>query len=221
MSTRIITADAGEWITHHAPPGAIVTSLPDWDEVYDAYPDIGRYLDQFDEWASICIRHAAKGGYPAVFFQTDRLHAGRWIDKAVLITQAAEYAIQAGDARIPVVWHKIVLRRDPGKVDLFRPTYSHLIAVSPTGPGPRTCDVIPHSPSLYPNGTPTLAAYAACVYAKRYAPLIIDPFCGHGTIPRAAADLGVETIGVDLDPEMVAFAEHTMLPSTLFPVTVA
>lgn len=210
MSTRIITADATDWLHHHAPEGAIVTSLPDWDEVYTAYPTIDTYLQQFDAWATLCIAHASEHHHPAVFFQTDRLYAGSWIDKAAIIHSAAVHM------EVAVAWHKIVLRRDPGKTDLYRPTYSHLIAISNRGPGTRTPDVIPPSGSLYPKGTPTAAAMAACVYATGYAQRIIDPFCGYGTILKAADTLGVDSVGVDIDPIMVERASQLTYQASLF-----
>jgi len=89
-------------------------------------------------------------------------------------------------------------------VDQLRPTFSHLVAYSISAlHGERTTDVLAPSPSFYANGMPWAAARTAVDYAvAQGAECIVDPFCGYGTVLAAADEVGVESIGVDIDPRM-------------------
>ena len=172
--------------------GAVVTSLPDSEE-------IGQTPEQWRGWfveAAGLAMALAEPLAPAVFYQTDRKADGQTHSKAALLLKAAE-------ARgVRLLWHKIVLRRRVGAVDLHRPGYTHLMAFSAKGrPGSATPDVIECGDMIYPNAMGLKAASFAVRFAGGFSRQIIDPFCGRGTVPAVADALGFDAIGVDIDPE--------------------
>lgn len=203
---EVICADALDWLATNPVRGAIVTSLPDSDE-------IGLPLADWREWFARAVRAVlvvTPIEQPAIFYQTDRKAGGQIQSKAGLVLAAA---LAAG---VPVLWHKIVLRRQVGATDLHRPTFAHLIAVSKAArPGPATPDVLPVSASLYPNGMPFAATFAAVRFAARTADTVYDPFCGRGTVLAAANAIGLRAIGIDIDPRQVAHAKRAAMSKTL------
>ena len=192
MSKEIVCADALEWLSGATDIGAIVTSLPDAEE-------IGEPIDRWREWFREAVRRcvgAASESAPLVFYQTDRKLAGATFSKAALVVTAAE------EVGARLLWHQIALRRDVGAVDLHRPGYTHLLAVSRGArPGTATADVIARGSVLYPNGMGlNAAAFAVRFAAGKEKRTIVDPFCGRGTVPAVAEALGLRAIGVDIDP---------------------
>jgi hypothetical protein len=105
----------------------------------------------------------------AIFFQSDIQRDGIWIDKGAMVVRAAE------DSRAHVLFHKIVCRL----------------------PIP---DVI-----LDPGRLPWVRAMGirAAAHAVRFArdqvgaKLIVDPFCGVGTVLAVANRLGLDALGVE------------------------
>lgn len=51
----------------------------------------------------------------------------------------------------------------------------------------------------------------------RSSDLVLDPFCGSGTIPWAARELGRETIGIEVDPRWCSEAAERLSQRQLFP----
>ncbi len=181
--------------THPAPARAsVVTSLPDVSEI----PELG--LDKWRVWfveaAQQVIRWLPSDGV-AIFFQSDIRHEGTWIDKGYLVQRAAE----AEHAQL--VWHKIICRKTPGTILHGRASYSHMLCISRS---PR---------AAMKHGSPDVLADAgympwskamgvnACVLACRYlraetsTELVVDPFCGHGTVLAVANQLGFDALGID------------------------
>lgn len=205
---EIICADALPWLADHPGLGAIVTSLPDaaemgWDQV--------SWSSWFYRAATACLIATAPTA-PTIFYQTDRKADGHLTSKAFLLMRAAHAAA------IPLLWHKIVLRRQVGMVDLHRPGYTHLLAFSrQAGPGPATPDVIAPGRLLYPNAMNLTAAIRAVTFARRSIDMIIDPFCGRGTVPAVAETLGCRAIGIDIDPDQCAAARSLRLSLPTIP----
>lgn len=202
MNKEIFCADAVEWMKQSKERGAVVTSLPDADE-------IGKTPAEWSKWfidAAALAMGMAKENCPAIFYQTDRKADGITYSKIGLLFKAAEIV------GCNLLWHKIVLRRAPNSVDIHRPGYTHLTAFSKLGrPGPASPDVIDRGEMIYPNAMGIIAARFAVSFAGSSDNLIIDPFCGRGTIPAVANALGFNSIGVDILPEQCEKARRLKL----------
>lgn len=190
MAKTIICADAVKWMATTDLKGSVVTSLPDPEEI-NATPE------EWRKWfvnASSLAMALAKPSAPSIFYQTDRKADGRTYSKAGLLIEAAN---QRG---VCLLWHKIVLRRQVGSIDLHRPGFTHLMAFSAKGkPGVASPDVIERGEMIYPNAMGIKVARFAVEFAGHYDRLILDPFCGRGTIPALADALGFNSVGVDID----------------------
>lgn len=171
-----------------------ITSLPDVSELR-----LG--LAAWRAWFLDAVRRvvdAVPDESAALFFQSDIKHDGRWIDKGGMVIRAAE------DAGAHVLLHKIVCRCPPGRPTPGRPAYTHLIAVSRALRCPEPVpipDVI-----VDPGRQPWVRAMGvrAAAHAVRFARdqakarVVVDPFCGVGTVPATANALGLDAIGVEL-----------------------
>ena len=195
-SRHVHRDDALAWLAAHPAevPASIVTSLPDVTE--QSEHDFDGWRTWFESAVQRVLDWVSADGV-AIFFQTDVLHQGVWIDKSHLVQTAA-----AG-AHLGLVWHKIVCRTAPGSTRPGRPGYSHLLCFSRT---PRPAfryalpDVLPdagHGASQKAMGV--LACELACrfVLDATSTRLVVDPFCGHGTVLAVANSLGLDAIGVD------------------------
>lgn len=202
MSRQIIVADSLKWLSGLRPKSIpnVVTGICDMDEIN---LDLPKYLDFFKKIANLIFSKTDPNGY-AIFIQTDRKYQREWIDKSALLSECAR---QNG---FKMVWHKIQLLRDVDGTDLHRPTYSHVLAYTVNGTtGAAFPDVFPVSKRLYKNGTPIEAAQRSLEFVKRYSktPVVIDPFVGQGTIPAIANSLGMDAVGIDIDPKQAEIAE--------------
>jgi hypothetical protein len=171
-----------------------VTSLPDVSEV-------GKSLPVWRDWflgAVVATIDLVPETSAALFFQSDIKCDGVWIDKGGMVVRAAE------DAGARVLFHKIVCRRPPGMLTMGRPGFTHLIAVSREM---RCPDVLPIPDIIIDAGrAPWVRAMGirAAAHAVRFARdqvgahVIVDPFCGVGTIPAVANALGLDAVGVEL-----------------------
>jgi hypothetical protein len=136
----------------------------------------------------------------AIFYQSDIRVEGRLMDKGYLVMQGAE----AEGASL--LWHKVVCRKPPGTLAFGRPTYSHMIGVErATGarapfrhPGP---DVIadagfmPWSKAMGVEACRVACRFLAQETATR---IVVDPFCGQGTVLAVANAMGFDALGIDL-----------------------
>jgi hypothetical protein len=191
MGRTIIEGDSLPWMSAHPAHGSVVTSLPDVDESGMDYPS---WREWFMRAAGLAML-VAKPSAPAIFYQTDRKRDGALISKPELLFIAAD---RNG---LRLLWHKVAMRRDEGKVDIHRPGFCHLLAFSLEGrPGAATPDVFDRGRTVYPNGMGLNAAALAVRFAGKAAEPVVDPFCGRGTVPAVAEALGFSAIGVDIDP---------------------
>ena len=189
-ATNILEVDdAFLWLTRHSGEGPVFASLSGHDEM-------GLDIPGWIEWFGACVRLcAAHSSGPVVFAQTDRKGGGRWLPKDALVLDALDLTDH------PLLWHKIILRRDAGKVDIHRPTYRHLLAFGPARPGKATPDVIPASGRSWSHGLEYAAADLVVTWFNEVAPTgpILNPFCGAGTVGDAAVRQGRDSIGCDLE----------------------
>lgn len=194
-SREIHCADAIAWLRARGRIDgcAAVTSLPDVSEVNLAF-------DAWRAWflnAVSLVLDAVPPESAALFFQTDIKRDGAWIDKGAWVVRAAE------DAGARVLFHKVVCRRQPGHVTYGRPGYTHLIAVSRALQCP---EVLPVPDVVVDAGRLTWVramGIRAAAHAVRFARdqagarVVLDPFCGVGTVPAVANALGLAAIGVE------------------------
>lgn len=206
---RIIQADAFAWMdANPAEPGAsVVTSLPDVSELE---LDFDAWRAWFIEAARRVIRWVPENG-AAIFYQSDIRHQGAWIDKGYLVMRAAE------EERAIVLWHKIVCRHPPGTIALGRPSYSHMLCVTrtPRGPVQRPGpDVLPDAGfAPWSRAMGVSACRVACRFlcAETDTRVVVDPFCGRGTVLAVANEMGLDAVGVDVSAKRCRAARALVL----------
>lgn len=210
MSCDIYQADGLEWCRENPNAGAVVTSLPDPENII--FPEGSEYEGQPWQWFRAALEGCATATHPQaplVLRQTDRRDNGTK-SKAAL---AFDVLLHGTDTEFRLLWHKIILHQDPETTNIHRPTYSHLLAFGQpgVGPGQRTPDVLRPGDTLYENGMGLATAERAVQFAGSAHRTIVDPYCGRGTVPVMADALGYSGIGVDLDPEQVQHARGLTL----------
>ena len=171
--------------------------MPEMDEVNLKIKD---YEAFFRNAARLCLSATKDDGY-CMFLQTDRKHHG-WVDKGYWITD------EARELGFHTVWKKIVLTKEVGKADLFRPTYSTMLCFTKKGPvGKLFPDVIYAGDKTYSNAFGIDAVVLCVKYAKGQGiKKVVDPFCGSGTTLAVANGLGLEAVGVELAKKYCEYA---------------
>ena len=182
----------------------MVTSMPDVSEV----PlDFAGWREWFIRAARTIVRWLPQGGV-AIFFQSDIREHGTHVDKGYLVMRAAE------EEAASVLWHKIVCRKPPGTIALGRASYSHMIAIAPRARedarlyGP---DVLPDAgETSWSRGMGLEACRVACRYVRDEAGarVVVDPFCGMGSMLAAANAHGLDAIGVELSRKRASRARR-------------
>jgi hypothetical protein len=197
MPTREVhRGDAIPWLEQIqlGPEHAVVTSLPDASELAEL--GFEGWRRWFVETASLVCERVHDDAV-AIFYQTDIKHDGRWIDKAHLIQLGAE---RAG---AHCLWHKIVCRKEPGTTTFGRPAYGHWLAVS-------------RGLRLSPAAMPMTAAVASCTFLQRHTScrVVVDPFCGRGTVLAVANLHGLDAIGVEISNKRAKKARGLVVAAT-------
>lgn len=196
-SRRVFQADALAWMDANPPePNAsVVTSLPDVSELTQY--DLAGWRTFFVSAARRVIRWVPPESV-AIFYQSDIRVEGALVDKGYLVMKAAE------EEGASLLWHKIVCRKPPGFIAHGRSGYSHMIAVTRgpippmRAPGP---EVLPDAGVMpWSRAMGTTACLVACRYLLDNTPtrVVVDPFCGRGTVLAVANELGLDAIGVDV-----------------------
>ncbi len=203
--------DGVAWLARMALPAdhSIVTSLPDVSELGGV--DFATWRTWFVDTVALACRQLADQAV-AIFYQTDIKRDGRWVDKSFLVQLGAE---AAGSS---LLWHKVVCRVTAGTVAFGRPAYAHMLCVSRerrVPAGRSTPDVLPAL------GTMTWAramGTAACETAARFlvqntdARVVVDPFCGVGTMLAVANAHGFDAVGCELSRRRASRAARLVLP---------
>lgn len=194
---EIFQAEALAWMRDHPAPerASVVTSMPDLSEV--PHLDLAGWREWFVGAARAVLRWVPEGGV-AIFYQSDIRVGGALVDKSYLVMRGIE------EEGASALWHKIVCRHPPGTVAYGRPSYTHMIgavrgALPPARkPGPDVIADAGHMPWSRAMGV------AACRVACRYllenteTRVVVDPFCGRGTVLAVANAMGLDAVGVDL-----------------------
>ncbi|HVK78479.1 MAG TPA: hypothetical protein VM734_34505 [Kofleriaceae bacterium] len=204
--------DGLAWLAAAAPlpaDHAVVTSMPDVSEL----PDLG-----FDGWRRWFVDTATRlcaalaDDAVAVFYQTDIKRDGRWIDKGHLV----HLGVDAAGGHL--LWHKIACRVAPGTTTFGRPAYAHVLCASRglrLSPGRSTPDVLPglgEMPWSRAMGADVCRAVARFLVEHTATRVVVDPFCGAGTMLAAANAAGLDAIGVELSGKRARRARTFILP---------
>lgn len=202
----VFQADAFAWMNENpATQGtSVITSLPDVSEL--AGMELGAWKEWFVSAARRVIRFVPSDGV-AIFYQSDIRHRGTWIDKGHLVMCAADAEAAS------VLFHTIVCRKPPGTIALGRPSYSHMIALCREPrpvrhPGP---DVIPNAGAMsWSRAMGAEACRVACRFLRddTATKVVVDPFCGRGTVLAVANEMGFDAIGVDIGGKRVRAARN-------------
>jgi hypothetical protein len=193
----IVHAEALAWMSANVadPRASVVTSLPDVSERPDL--DLAAWRAWFVLAARRVIAWTPPGG-AAIFFQSDIRHGDVIVDKSHLVLTAAD----AEGASL--AWHKIVCRRPPGTISFGRPSWSHMLCVT-AGPRPPARrpgpDVLPDAGFMpWSRAMGVEACRVACAYVRDElgSRVVVDPFCGRGTVLAVANAMGLDALGVEL-----------------------
>lgn len=196
---EVICCDAFDKLKTIEPMKAVITSLPDASEVECG---LAGYEEWFMRGVRAVLQSVTRDGV-AIFYQGDRKHGGVLLSKSTLLCNTAR------SLKYRLLWHKIVLRNRIGTVNLFRPSYLHLMAFSRSlRSGRATPDVIEPGPTVHRNAMNVNAAFVAVRFAIEIAKAttVHDPFCGHGTVLAVANALGSKSVGFDINEDHCAYA---------------
>ena len=186
--------DAISWLhSQERLAGSVITSLPD---VSGTSLALDEWRGWFADTVALTIDRCADNAV-AIFYQTDVKIAGCWIDKGELCQRGAA---RAGAA---LLWHKIVLRKPPGTVCFGRPSFSHMLCFSRALRPPlarSTADVIQAGDMTWSQAMGINACRVACEFIAKQTEdrIIVDPFCGKGTVLAVANALGLDAVGVEI-----------------------
>jgi hypothetical protein len=197
VTHEIIQAEARGWLASNpaAVGSSVITSLPDLSEL--SALGFEGWRDWFVAAARDVLRWVPPTGV-AIFYQSDIRHEGVWVDKGYLLMEAA----QAEGTHL--IWHKIVCRKPPGTLGLGRPSYSHLLCFAsqlPAATRRLSPDVLPDAgEAQWTRGMGVAAGRLACEYLRDETDtrIVVDPFCGRGSVLAVAAEVGFDVLGVEL-----------------------
>lgn len=196
----VICGDSLKLLDKFKDQKCIITSLPDPEEIGIKIKDYKNWLRE----ALTCLIISSHKDGVYFFYQTNRKHDGKILDKNHIIT---DFMLKNGMNKI---MEKIILKQEPGIINRYRPTYTNLFAFSwLLKAGEPTPDVIYAGEMLYKNAMGMNAIKFCLDYVKKYVEttVIFDPFCGQGSVLKMANDYGYDAIGIDILPEQCKIAE--------------
>jgi hypothetical protein len=201
-------AEALGWLAATELPAdhALVTSLPDSSELK---LELAAWESWFVHAAGVVLGETHEQSV-TVFYQSDVKRDGRWIDKGFLVQLAAR------EVGAKLLFHKVVCRAPAGTVTPGRPAYAHLLAFSRafTPPPDRIAtvpDVLPNMGKMtWARAMGIAACEATCEYLRDLTDtrVVVDPFCGVGTMLAVANAYGFDAIGVELSAKRAAVARE-------------
>ncbi|HVJ64557.1 MAG TPA: SAM-dependent methyltransferase [Bdellovibrionota bacterium] len=212
MSLRTVhCADALEWLREFQKAQVVscVASLPDRSEFPES--SLAQWKSWFTETAALVMSSASDEGV-SVFFQSDIKVDGEWIDKGYLCQRAAESLGMA------TLFHKVVARAPLGTATFGRPSYSHLLAFSKSlrlrDLSGSTADILAdNGERTWVRGMGLKTCLAVGTFLKRETKtqLVLNPFCGEGSMLAAANHLGFDAIGIEKSAKRARRAQTTSL----------
>lgn len=184
---------------------SLVTSLPDVSE-------LAMGLAAWRAWfiaAAEAVLRACPADGAVIFYQTDIKHAGVWVDKGHLVQVAAD------NCGALLWWHKIACRKPAGTITFGRPAYAHLLCFGrePLREPDGAADVFDTGAMTWSRAMGVQACVVACEFIRRRTPsrVVVDPFCGRGTVLAVANALGLGAVGVELSPRRCRSARNLQI----------
>lgn len=181
-------------------PANIFTGMPDNTEMKLDYKQYGEYRKKI-------LKNIFELGKDniLVFTQTDKkaTSMGIWYDKISSIYEAAN------EFKVKLIFHKIGLYHNE---DTF-PDYQHYICFSNIINTNTNINnsVMLAGDKLYKNGTPFNIIMNALMLFKNNNSNnnnVLDPFCGRGTNLALANLIGMNAIGIDIDPVQCEYSRN-------------
>lgn len=230
---EVICADALVWLREKEEKselfsGSVFTSLPDISEIPHLFPGFSTKLqrhDAYEKWfiktAALIIKLLKQGEY-AIFLQSDvrvqdfEGHTLKWLDKSYLCS------VVAAQSGCQLLWHKIAYTCDLSLRSSGRPNYSHLLChakdVTPCDTDTFFIpDIFHRGEMVWPKAVGLNCCIAGVAFLKSVAktPIIIDPFCGYGTILAVSNALGISSLGVEISKKRCRLARNLSLGSQI------
>jgi len=200
---EVLETDALEWL------GRQEKELLEGSSFVASMPDISEFgqlsLDEWKKWfietARLIISKCPDDGV-CVFYQSDIKYQGIWVDKAYLVSKAAE---EVGSS---LLWHKIVCRVPPNVATFGKPAYSHILCFSKNV---RLNDMSKSTPDVIGDlgektwvrgmGLENCLMIAEFIKKQIHSKRIIHPFCGEGAMLSAANFVGLDALGIERSPK--------------------
>lgn len=196
---QVFCMDSHKWLPKNKKIKAIITSLPDMEEVS---LDVVGWVDWIKKTCGLLSDSLDENGV-IIFYQTDRKYNGMILDKKTLISN------EFMDLGYKNIFSKIVLKQQPETTNLFRPTFTNLFGFSRNiKSGKATPDVIHAGKMLYKNAMGLNACQTSIEFIKSKinTNIITDPFCGQGSVLKIANKLEFNSIGIDIQEEQCKIA---------------
>ena len=187
---------------------------------------IRRYKEWFTDIVSMIFDKMHTGEY-AIFLQSDvrcldksfkGTNVLEWIDKSHLVSIAMDR-----NKDIKIMWHKIVTTSENAQTKLSagRPSYSHLICYCKGNDTKystnsfATPDIFYRGDMLWPKGIGLSTALLGCSFLKDKTNVVVDPFCGVGTVLAMANAVGINSIGIEISDRRCRKARRLSLDRQL------
>lgn len=200
MNRTVHCEDAITWLKSYkeTEPASFLGSLPDYSE-FPSY-SLQQWKDWFYSTAQLILNNTSPDGV-SIFFQSDIKHEGAWIDKAFIVQKAAE------NLGHELLWHKIFCRYPAGTITFGRPAFSHMLCFSQklrADVSKSTADVVPDlGEKTWMRGMGLEASLIASnfVLKQTNTKILINPFCGEGSVLAAANHVGLNAVGIERSPK--------------------
>lgn len=210
INRSVLAEDAISWLkSSPVQEGAsFVASMPDISE-FPGY-SLKEWKEWFTEAATLILSRCPDDGV-TIFYQSDIKHEGTWVDKGFLCQKAAEALGHE------LLWHKVVCRSPAGIATFGRPAYSHMLCFSKTlkaDVAKSTADVIPDlGEKTWQRGMGLEACLMIAKFIKEQtsSTLMINPFCGEGSMLAAANALELDALGIEKSPKRAEKARRLTL----------
>lgn len=212
ITRDVICQDALSWLNEFTATSnhSFLGSLPDISE-FPGY-SLSKWADWFQQTAELILSKTSPEGV-TIFFQSDIKFENTWVDKAYLIQKSAE---KLGHR---LLFHKIFCRYPAGTITFGRPSYSHMLCFSRTvipDLSKSTADVVPDlGDKTWVRGMGLEASLLASSFVlnQTSTKILVNPFCGEGSVLAAANHVGLSAIGIERSPKRAEKARHLKVSS--------